>query len=171
MDIWPYLNVCMFSHVEETFMEFQEKKYTEWKNDMSTVSPFIVCFAQKSQAEWTEARTGAEHRLPLGRDAGAPARSFRTGGPPGALHRRAPLPGGGVVTVDIRGWSFRQSFPHQFYFSFGIYSLFSFSQSPNSSVNSWTWMFLSRSHHIHLHQTFVSDALCMAWCWEFCRFG
>lgn len=153
-------------------MESQEKKYTEWKNDMSTVLPFIVCFAQKSQAERTEARTGAEHRLPRGRDTGAPARSFRPGGPPGAWPRRAPSPGGGAATVGIRGCSYRQRFPKSVFTSiFGIYSLFGFSQSPNSSVNSWTWMFLSRSHHIHLHQTFVSDALCMAWCWEFCRFG
>lgn len=153
-------------------MESQEKKYTEWKNGMSTVLPFIVCFAQKNQAEWTEARTGAVHRLPMGQDTGIPTQSFQTGGLLGALHMRAPLTEEAVITMDIRGWSYRQSFPKSVFTSiFGIYSLFSFSQSSNSSVNSRTWTFLSRSHHIHLQQAFVSDALCMAWCWEFCRFG
>lgn len=148
-------------------MESQEKKYTEWKNGMSTVLPFIVCFAQKNQAERTEARTGAEHRLPVGQDTGTPAPSFHTGGPLRAWHRRAPLTGGGAVTMDIRGWSYRQSFPKSVFTSiFGIYSLFRFSQSSNSSVNSRTWTFLSRSHHTHLHQVLVSDALCMAWCWS-----
>lgn len=143
----------MFFHVEKTFMESQEKKYTEWKNGMSMVLPFIVCFAQKNQAEWTEARTGAVHRLPMGQATGIPTQSFQTGGLLGALHMRAPLTEEAVITMDIRGWSYRQSFPKSVFTSiFGIYSLFSFNQSSNSSVNSRTWTFLSRSHHIHLQR-------------------
>lgn len=137
-------------------MESQEKKYTEWKNGMNTMLPFTVCFMQKNQAEWTETRTGITHPLPTVQDTGTPTRSFQTGELTVVSQMRAPSTEGVAVTMDIRGLTGIQNFPKLVFTSiFGIYSLFSFTESSNSSVNSWTRKFLSRSLHIHLQQAFV----------------
>lgn len=124
--------------------------------------PFTVCFMQKNQAEWTETRTGITHPLPTVQDTGMPTRSFQTGELTAASQTRAPSTEGVAVTMDIRGLTGIQNLPKLVFTSiFGIYSLFSFTESSNSSVNSWTRKFLSRSLHIHLQQAFVQVILCV----------
>lgn len=76
---------------------------------MNMMLPFTVCCMPKNQAERTETRTGTMHLLPTVQGTGTPVQSSQTGGLMAASLMRAPLTEGVVVTMGIRGLSYRHS--------------------------------------------------------------
>lgn len=76
---------------------------------MNMMLPFTVCCMPRNRAEQTEARTEVMHLLPTVQGIGTPTQSSQTGGLMAASLMRAPLTEGVVVTMDIRGLSYRHS--------------------------------------------------------------